>query len=219
MLQSTALCHLRTGLPCPSPGLQMGQWYWSHLILHANTLCSHNLPMPEAHESAGMHTKNGLKKERKGGKKKRKGFLSKAYRPRRNPLLWIHLRPVPAKCVSSETLASLASGILQAFLSSQGASSLEPSSSKTQQGSWQLLSHRPSGIWSRPHRRLWQWGQQRSSGFSLPGWAMSRCPARVRYTWVSQGTTFTRRWYKFTVKTKLCLCIFSTAPKDQMTTW
>ena len=40
MLQRTALCHLRTGISCPLPRLETDQWYWSHLILHANRHCS-----------------------------------------------------------------------------------------------------------------------------------------------------------------------------------
>lgn len=113
-----------------------------------------------------------MKKKEKAGQQKGNTFSSEAYCPRRNPSLWIHLKPAQARCVSFETPVELVSGILQVFLSSPGASFQEPSSSKTQRESWQRLSHRPSGIWLRLHKMLSPWGQQHSSGFWLPGWGM-----------------------------------------------
>lgn len=77
MLQRTALYHLGTGIPCPHPGLQMDQSYRSHLILHANRHCSLNFPMPEAYESAGMHTKMELKRKEKKKERKEKALVLK----------------------------------------------------------------------------------------------------------------------------------------------
>lgn len=63
----------------------------SVVLITSHLTCKQTLflifPMPEAYESAGMHTKMELKRKKKKRREKKKNFLVKAYRPRRNPLL------------------------------------------------------------------------------------------------------------------------------------